>query len=162
MSSCECTHRNMDANKVWNPRWLIRSFGFLSLVHERCWNRVRPFFKVFEAQPCADRSQWAEYEDIKFFEFWQRLPLPLANFRSNFVCYNNVVTYEIYSFCYNSMWNIFIENRSEAKVTLSDFEKNGIVVLNLLLSICSGLCPKGRTLLLESPILNKFKIHIFP
>ena len=43
--------------------------------------RVRPFFKVFEAQPCAVRSQWAEYEDIKFFEFEQRLPLPLSDFR---------------------------------------------------------------------------------
>ena len=46
------------------------------------WNtRVRPFFKVFEAQPSADRSRWAEYEDIKFFEFGLRLPLPLSDFR---------------------------------------------------------------------------------
>ena len=27
-----------------------------------------PFFKLFWAQPCADRSQWAVYEDTKFFE----------------------------------------------------------------------------------------------
>ena len=55
-----------------------------------CVGRVRPFFKVFEAQLCADRYQRAEYEGIKFFEFVQRLPLPLANFRLNFVCYKNV------------------------------------------------------------------------
>ena len=45
MSSCECTQRNLDANiagikfPIPNPRWLIRSFGFLSLIMlERCWN----------------------------------------------------------------------------------------------------------------------------
>ena len=28
---------------------------------------MRPFSKVFKAQPCAGRSQWAEHEDIKLF-----------------------------------------------------------------------------------------------
>ena len=44
MSSCECTQRSLDAIKVGNtrdlflnPRWLIRSYGFLSLVRELCW-----------------------------------------------------------------------------------------------------------------------------
>ena len=27
---------------------------------------------VFEAQPCADRSRWAKYEDNMFSEFVQR------------------------------------------------------------------------------------------
>lgn len=40
-----------------------------------------PFFKLFVARPCADRSQYAEHEDIKFDAFRQRLPLPLENFR---------------------------------------------------------------------------------
>ena len=36
---------------------------------------------VFEAQPCACRSQWAEHDDIKFFDIGQRLPLPLGDLR---------------------------------------------------------------------------------
>ena len=34
-----------------------------------CYNfRVRPFLEIFEAQPCAYRSQWSELEDFKFHE----------------------------------------------------------------------------------------------
>ena len=74
------------------PKRLRRSCAPLpsNLLRTPCNVKVSPFFKVFEAQPCADISRLAEYEDIKFFEFGQRLPLPLANFRLKFVCYNNV------------------------------------------------------------------------
>ena len=52
--------------------------------------RVRPFFKVFGAQPCAGRFQWPENEDIKFFQIGQRLPLPLCDLRKiYFTCYCN-------------------------------------------------------------------------
>ena len=42
---------------------------------------MRPFDKVFEAQPCAGRSQWAEHENIKIFEIGKCLPLPLSDLR---------------------------------------------------------------------------------
>ena len=32
------------------------------------------FSKFFLAQPCTDRSQWAEYDDAKFFKIFQCLP----------------------------------------------------------------------------------------
>ena len=63
-------------------------------------NRVRRFFKVFEAQPCADISRWVDYDVIKFSEFGQRLPLPLHS--SQFSV--DIITYEIYNFCYNNRY----------------------------------------------------------
>ena len=49
MSSCEYTAKpgyeySLDYTFL-NPRWLIRSFGFLSLVRRRCWHTA--FKNVF-------------------------------------------------------------------------------------------------------------------
>ena len=76
--------------------------------------RMGPYFKVFEDQPCAGRSQWAEYKDIMFFEIEKCSPLPLGNLRKIFL--HVIEPKNIYIFKYRII--ITNENRLEAKVNI--------------------------------------------
>ena len=104
--------------------------------------RVCPFFKVFEAQPCADRSQRAKHGNINFL-----------NLKNVYFCLEPIfgslsfaiITFSIYiliiKFCYNNMRKILIKNRSKAKVNFVEFRKTWLH--RLLRSISTGLCPKN-------------------
>ena len=49
-------------------QWFFEIICLLRLlwVHVSC--TPHPLFKMFGAQPCADRSRWADYENIKFLK----------------------------------------------------------------------------------------------
>ena len=59
MRSFECTQQSLDANKLWNTLPLytlaykvLRLFGFLSLIRERCWN-----LGIIEVKKVKDKNR---------------------------------------------------------------------------------------------------------
>ena len=77
--------------------------------------KVRNIFKVFEAQPCTGRSQWAEDEDMKFFEIGKCLPLPLGDLRKIYLtCYCN----KKYMFFVDNYLIVTNENRIESNLNI--------------------------------------------